>query len=121
MTPYFCMFAAEELNPRHSIITNADKNTKNRNRVLSTTCPRPRSSGGNLFRSDFTVIPFGINVTILMRCNSPSEKMKRKTRKKKKRRDEQITNFRGQWLEGCLTMDLGWFRVFAGVGMEMLV
>lgn len=64
MTSYFCMFAAEELNPRHSIITNADKNTRNKNRVLSTTCPIARS-GGSLFRIVFAVIPVGIKVTIL--------------------------------------------------------
>lgn len=89
--PYFCMFAAEELNPRHSIITNADKNTKNKNRVLNTTCPMARS-GGSLFRIVFTVIPFGIKVAILIRCNSPSEKMSRGTREK-----ERKERFPGQW------------------------
>lgn len=119
MAPYFCMFAAEELNPRHSIITNADKNTKNRNRVLNTTFPMARN-GGNLPWSLFTVIPFGIKVAILTRCNSPSEKMKRRTRERRKRRDEQITNFPGQWLDGCLTKDSGGLS-FARVGMEKLV
>lgn len=83
MTPYFCMFAAEELNPRHSIITNADTNTKNRNRVLITNCPRTRN-GGSLFLSVLTVIPFGIKVAIPTTSNSPSEKKKPKNRKKRR-------------------------------------
>lgn len=83
MTPYFCMFAAEGLNPRHSIITNADRNTKNRNRVLITNCPRTRS-GGSLFLSVLTVIPFGIKVAIPTAGNSLPEKKKPKNRKKEK-------------------------------------
>lgn len=85
MTPYFCIFAAEELNPRHSIITNADKNTKNRNRVLITNCPTARS-GGSLFLSVLTVIPFGIKVAILYNEQFRFREKKPKTKKKKKKR-----------------------------------
>jgi hypothetical protein len=42
---------------------NAERKTKNRNRVLKTTCPIARS-GGSLFRIVLTVIPLGIMVTI---------------------------------------------------------
>lgn len=83
MTPYFCIFAAEELNPRHSIITNADKNTKNRNRVLITNCPTTRS-GGSLFLSVLTVIPFGIKVAILYNEQFPFREKKPKTKKEEK-------------------------------------
>jgi len=103
---YFCKFAADPLKLRQSTTTSPTMNTASRNRVRRNICARARR-GGNLPRTVFTVIPFGIillqrgklqALTAIRKGKTPptgkSEGLESKGKKKKGKR----TRWKNRWV-----------------------
>jgi len=75
---YFCKFAADPLRLRQSTTTSPTMKIASRNRVRRNSCARARR-GGNLPRTVFTVIPFGIILLQRGKLRAPTAIRKEKT------------------------------------------